>query len=174
MAIVARRRPGAHLVMVGNTRAPIPRDRLPADTLSVLGYVDLPVLQRWMGAADCCVLPLSDTVSNRGRYPAKLSDYLCAGRPIVMTKANDAAEWVEAHRAGWTSEPDAASLADALVLALESRDACRDAGANGRRLAEGPLAWSAVAGELDGFYAARLSNGQAAASTLLDGPRSRW
>ena len=89
-------------------------------------------------------------------------------------RANDAAEWVEAHGAGWTSEPDATSLAAAIVRALESRERAREAGAMGRRLAEGPLAWSSVAEEMDRFYATRLSKGQADPSPILDGPRSRW
>ena len=148
--------PRARLVLLGNPRTPIPRERLPAGTLMTPGFVDVHVLQRWLGASDCCVLPLSDTICNRGRWPGKLSDYLSAGRAVVMPKVGDAAEWIATHRAGWTSEPASASLAEALLTALESRDGSEEAGERARRLAEGPLAWSAVASEVDAFYTRSL------------------
>jgi glycosyltransferase involved in cell wall biosynthesis len=152
MQQVCRERPRARLVLLGNPRTPIPRERLPADALITPGFVDLELLQLWLGAADCCVLPLSDTICNRGRWPAKLSDYLCAGRAVVMPRVGDAAEWIDAHRAGWTSAPAVASLAEALLAALDSGDRASEAGDRARRLAEGPLAWSAVAEGVDAFY----------------------
>jgi glycosyltransferase involved in cell wall biosynthesis len=137
--------------MVGNPKSPVPRDRLPPGALTLTGFVELPVLERWLAAADCCVVPLSDTVANRGRWPAKISDYLCAGRPIVMTRVGDAARWVEERGAGWTAEPRPEALARALELALDAPDV-HAAGARGRALAEGPLSWGAVAGSVQGFY----------------------
>ena len=149
--------PSARLVLLGNPRTPIPRERLPADALLTPGFVDLPQLQRWLGAADCCVLPLSDTICNRGRWPGKFSDYLCAGRAVVMPRVGDAAEWVEAHRAGWTGAPTPASLGEALLAALESTGETRAAGESARRLAEGQLSWSTVAARVDEFYGRRLA-----------------
>ena len=156
MQRVRRERPRACLVLLGNPRTSIPRERLPADALMTPGFVDVELLQRWLGAADCCVLPLSDTICNRGRWPGKLSDYLCAGRAVVMPDVGDAAEWIATHRAGWTSATASASLAEAVLTALESRDSAREAGERARRLAEGPLAWSAVAAGVDAFYARSL------------------
>lgn len=150
--LVQRRLAGARLVLLGNPRAPVARDVLAPDTLITPGFVDFDLLQAWLGAADCCVIPLSDTICNRGRWPGKVNDYLCAGRPVVMPRVGDAAEWIEAGRAGRTSAPDAESLAGALLALLERPDDAREAGARALSLAETRLAWPAVAGEVDAFY----------------------
>ena len=158
MQVVLRERPNARLVLLGNPHAPIPQDRLPANALMTPGFVDVEPLQDWMGVADCCVLPLSDTICNRGRWPGKLSDYLCSGRPVVMPNVGDAAEWISTHGAGWTSAPDSASLGDALLEALESKPRAGEAGERARLLAEGPLSWSTVAEGVDAFYSRSLSS----------------
>jgi glycosyltransferase involved in cell wall biosynthesis len=151
MEILRRARPRARLALVGNPRSPMPRSAR-RDGVLLPGFVDFATLQRWLAAADCCVLPLRDTICNRGRWPGKVSDYLCAGRPVVMTRVGDAAEWIEAGGAGWTSGAEPEALAEALMEPLRAPDAGRAAGERGRRLAETRLAWATVAGELDGFY----------------------
>ena len=156
MESVLQERPRARLVLIGNPHAQIPRERLPTSALMTPGFVDVEPVQNWLGAADCCVLPLSDTICNRGRWPGKLSDYLCSGRPVVMPNVGDAAEWIASHRAGWTSAPDSESLADALLEAFGSKGGAGEAGERARRMAEGPLAWSAVAAGVDAFYSRSL------------------
>lgn len=153
MEHVLRVRPRARLVLVGNPKTPVPRDRLPSEALTLTGFLDVEVLERWLAAADACVIPLSDTVSNRGRWPAKLSDYLCAGRPIVTTRVGDAADWVDRHDAGWTSAPEPADLGRALLAALAGAGGeGLIRGGRGRALAAGPLSWQTVATEVEAFY----------------------
>lgn len=92
-----------------------------------------------------------DTVGHRGRWPTKLSDYMSAGLPAVLTRVGDVAELVQRHRAGWVAAPEAAALGDALVAAVTAPDRAAR-GAAGRALAEGELSWRSVAARLDSFY----------------------
>jgi glycosyltransferase involved in cell wall biosynthesis len=149
---VVRARPQARLALVGNPRAPIPRQRLPDKSLLVPGFVEFPVLQNWLGAARACVVPLRDTVCNRGRWPGKVNDYLSAARAVVMPAVGDAAEWVASSGAGWTCSPEPDALAEALAAPLRDADAAKQAGLRGRQLAEGALSWRACSTEVRGFY----------------------
>ena len=87
-----------------------------------------------------------------GPVPRVVRFSLCAGRAVVMPRVGDAAEWIDAHRAGWTSAPAVASLSEALLAALDSGDRASEAGEHARQLAAGPLSWSAVAEGVDAFY----------------------
>ena len=164
MARVVEVRPEARLVMLGNPKAPLRLDALPGGALHSTGFVDFDVLQHWLGASDCCVVPLSDTVCNWGRWPGKVNDYLCAGRAVVMPRVGDAAEWIDRERAGWTSRADVGSFADALMEALGTREGAAEAGARGRALAETRLSWATVAAGVDEFY------DRALAGRWADGP----
>jgi glycosyltransferase involved in cell wall biosynthesis len=151
-ARLVRVRPQARLALVGNPRAPIPRHMLPKESLLVPGFVEFPVLQHWLGAARACVVPLRDTICNRGRWPGKVNDYLSAARAVVMPAVGDAAEWVANSGAGWTCRPQADALALALEAPLRQADAAHEAGLRGRLLAAGELSWRACSTEVGHFY----------------------
>src|SRR5439155_11503035 len=99
-----------------------------------------------------CVVPLRDTVANRGRWPSKINDYLAAARPVVITRVGDAAAVVERAQAGWVAGPEPTLLGETLALALEDAAARDAAGQRARGLAETDLAWSRLAAALADFY----------------------
>src|SRR5690606_34334076 len=92
------------------------------------------------------------------------SDYMSAGVPAIVTRVGDVAELVERNRLGWVAEPDATSLASAIVEAVEATDR-EERGAAGRALADGELSWRCVAGRLDTFYTSAMNDWKAAAGT---------
>jgi glycosyltransferase involved in cell wall biosynthesis len=146
MRLVRAKVPRARLVMIGNARVPIPRD------VESTGYVSYDVLKRWLAAADLCVIPMRDTIGNRGRWPSKINDYFAAGRPTLVPLVGDAARLVSESGAGWVCAPEAGAMAEAAVAALADRDALERAGRAARGLAEGPLAWRALGDRLAAFY----------------------
>jgi glycosyltransferase involved in cell wall biosynthesis len=156
---------GLQLVLLGNPRAPIPNDVLPAGSLRRTGFVDYATLQLWLAAADVCVIPLRDSVSARGRWPSKINDYFSAGRAVVMPCVGDAATYVQGASAGWICKPQPDDFADALCAALGSSTVADAAGQRGRALAETQLAWATLADGVDTFYRRAIS--QSAALPLL-------
>ena len=141
--------PSMRLVFVGATgRSPA---ELNADSVRHTGFITEDALHCWLAAADAGVLPMHDTIGHRGRWPSKLSDYMRAGLPTIVTTVGDVARLVQDHASGWTTAPDAESMAAALVHAATSPDAAAR-GLNARGLASGELSWRRMAQKLDSFY----------------------
>lgn len=157
MDAVGAQLPTARLVLIGNHTAPVPAEALAGGRVRVLGFVSKETLRLWLGAADVCVIPLTDTPNNRGRWPGRLNDYLASGKPTVMPAVGDAADLIVRRGAGWTSAPEAGSLARSLLAALRDPEGRRTAGLEARALATGSLAWPALAGRLEEAYNAVLA-----------------
>jgi glycosyltransferase involved in cell wall biosynthesis len=45
----------------------------------------------YLACADVCFLPMADNLSNRARWPAKINDFLAAGKPTVISPVGDIA-----------------------------------------------------------------------------------
>jgi len=152
--------PALRLVFVGETG--LRPGEVIGPGMSATGFVSAQELAQWLAAADAGVLPMLDTIGHRGRWPGKLSDYMSAGVPAIVTRVGDVAELVERNRLGWVAAPDATSLASAIVEAVEATDR-EERGAAGRALADGELSWRCVAGRLDTFYTSAMNDWKAAA-----------
>jgi glycosyltransferase involved in cell wall biosynthesis len=150
--LAAAHLPRLRLVLIGNHTAPVPADARRSGWVEAAGFVPRETLLRWLAAADLCVIPLTDTPNNRGRWPGRLNDYLAAGRPVVMPRVGDSAELVGAHGAGWICDPHPESLARFMLAALRDPDARVEAGKRARALAAGPLSWPVLAERLEVAY----------------------
>ncbi|MDB6072783.1 MAG: hypothetical protein JWO89_423 [Verrucomicrobiaceae bacterium] len=64
----------------------------PADFMISLGFVDRDELPGIMSLCDVFVQPGGDDGFNRYRLPAKVPEYLCLGKPVILCRANIAAE----------------------------------------------------------------------------------
>lgn len=146
-AAVRRRWPEARLVLVGPEP---PLNGAPG--LVRTGFVSFQRMQDWLAAADLCVIPLADTVGNRGRWPGKVNDYLAAGRATLMTRVGDAPGYLEAAGAGWAVEPSGSALGERMVELLTGRGVLRSAEAAARVLAETELSWSRIGGRVEQTY----------------------
>lgn len=140
--------PDMRLVLVGATRTVI------APGVQALGFVGFEVLQQWLGAADLCVIPLRDTVGNRGRWPGKVNDHLAAGRATLMTRVGDAPCYLERWGAGWVVDADGVALGDGMLARLSDRPGLEEAGGRARELAETELSWSRIGDRIEQAYEA--------------------
>ena len=138
------------LVLVGNFRTPTPADL----SVSVVrtGVVSNDTLRDWLAAADACVIPLRDTIANRGRWPSKINDYLASGRRILVTGVGDAAPYVASHGAGQVTAPSPAGLADGMLTLLAQSSGAAAAGeAAALDLARGELSWRTIMDRVEPF-----------------------
>lgn len=89
------------LVRTGKTDPAVTAD-LPFDPMEFmipLGFVDRSELPAIMSLCDVFVQPGGDDPFNRYRLPAKVPEYLCLGKPVILGPANIAAELTHGHNA---------------------------------------------------------------------------
>jgi glycosyltransferase involved in cell wall biosynthesis len=140
--------PGAQLVFAGSLPVTLP----PMAGVRALGRVSDEDVAHWLGAADVCVLPMCDTIANRGRWPSKVNEYLAAGRAVAITDVGDVATWIRDRQCGAVADPSPAGFADAIANLLKSPDVREAAEANALAVARGPLAWSNIAQDVADHY----------------------
>lgn len=146
-SIVRQQRPDAHLLMIGDAKV-LASDAAIHRTGFVVGDDKLDFL----AAADVLLLPMKDTVANRGRWPSKINDYLAAGRPIVATAVGDCHELFANHRIGLATAADARSFAAGTLALLDDRLTADEMGAAARDVAERLFAWPILAERLERWY----------------------
>ncbi len=118
----------------------------------MLGRVEPSEISTPLGAADLHLLPLPDNPVNRARWPIKFGDYLCSGRPLVVSRVGDTVDWLEKAEAGVACDPTPESMAGAILQLLADPQQAERMGHNARRLAEGELSWSHQGDRLEAIY----------------------
>ncbi len=126
------------------------------DSVIITGRVDFSEVAKYAAAADIFMLPLSDTVTNRGRGPIKAGDYMAAGKPVIASPVGDIASWIEKYRFG-VCAATAGEMADAVISMLSDPSLMSEYGRNGRRAAEEVFSWEKAALSLENAYKKILS-----------------
>ena len=152
---VTRLRPDACLALVGGPRKAAAEwaDRNGwRRRLFTIPHVPHDRIGEVLACGDVMLLPFPATGMNLGRFPSRAGDYMAAGRPIVTNPTGDLGDFVQNERVGLAVENDPRLMAQAVVRLLEDTGLSRELGENGRRAAEGKLAWPLVAGKVMNFY----------------------
>jgi phosphatidylinositol alpha-1,6-mannosyltransferase len=131
---VARDRPDARLVVVGDGRDRGHLEALAARTLppgwaTFVGTVPHADVPRYYAGADIALNPLEDNEANRYRASIKLREALAAGLPVVASRTPDAERFAE-----WIRLPErhgSAGFVEALLEEMEAPD--RERAAEGQR-----------------------------------------
>jgi len=155
-AVARRSVPDARLLLVG------PRNREADRWVSELGlsnavhatgtlpFARVPVA---MGAADVLLLPYSNTLTNRGRHPTKLGDYLAAGRAVLANPVGDLVDVFQADEVGVLAPDDVEGYGHALAELLRDRERTTRMGRTARKAAEEKYAWRHLGARLLEVYA---------------------
>ena len=77
---------------------------------------------------------LDDELGNRARWPAKILDYLSAGRAVVTNDVGEAGELFREREVGVLSGPSEEEMADGIVPLLENPTAARSLAESARRV----------------------------------------
>ncbi len=149
--------PEARLLRLGQHRYPLAPHLQESGAVIEPGRLSDEALNQFMAACDLFWLPLVDCGANRGRWPAKLTDYLCVGRPIVATRVGDIERLFEQESLGCLADPTPESVADATLALLQAGDAERERyRATAQRLLDERFNWDTLAEQLAHHYLVTL------------------
>lgn len=161
-AVVASEVPRARLVLCGPPSPAVGafQERHPALAGRVLraGVVEFDLMPAYLAAADVLLLPLRDSITNRGRWPNKLGEYLAMGRPVVTNPTGDVGALLERTGAGRLAGSDPAGFGEAVVQLLRDPEARTELGRQARATAEEELDYAILARRLLDVYARVLGS----------------
>lgn len=128
------------------------------EALVMAGWVEPKHISDYLAAADVAIYPLDDTLINRAKCPAKLTELLRAGVPVVADGVGQATEYVRPGISGILCDPEAISdMVEQAVELLRNTDKRRELGKAGRQFLLDNFAWKDAAVALDSFYEARVA-----------------
>ena len=152
LGLLFDKRPDVSVAMIGRHGATLPPDLVNRRQLTAVGFVDDETLGDYVAAADAMLVPLTDSVASRARWPSKVNPLLSAGRAVVMSRVGDLAGLLEREGAAMIVEPTAAALAGAVEAILDDPQTREAIEASARRVAGEMLLWSRLGKELNDFY----------------------
>lgn len=121
--------------------------------LIMAGWLDPGAIPDYLAAGDVAVYPFADTLVNRTKCPAKLTEILLAERAVVADRVGQLAEYIEDGVTGILCDPDEwQEMATRTVQLLRSPERQRALGAAGRKQLLERFNWSEAALRLEGFY----------------------
>ncbi len=145
------RHPSCILIVTGKK---VFDQRMDANSNQVIyaGHVPQEELRSYIGASDLCLLPLSDSVANRARFPDKLRTYLSCGRPVIGTTVGEAKRLLADRNAGLLSRPDVASYSAAILEGIESSEKFEYWNREARKIAETEMSELVSVQKLEAIY----------------------
>ena len=145
LAAIRKRRPEVRLGIIGpveDSRS-LHRPDL-RESVAAFGPVPFAQLPVYLAACNAFILPLTNTVFNRTRWPNKFGDFLAAGRPVLCSNVGDVAAIVKAEGCGFVWN-DLSELRHGIETLVEDASLSSRMGERARLLAEGRLSWQTLA-----------------------------
>lgn len=150
--LLLKRVPRVQLLVIGNSNIPVPARLLASDAIKATGALSYEELQAHISACDLMLLPMRNSIANRGRWPSKVCDYLASGRAVVATRVGDAAALIERAECGILTGDTPKQFAEAIEAGLGNKEGTERMGANGRKAMAEELDWSILTERLERFY----------------------
>ncbi len=124
-----------------------------AESLLMVGWVEPSDIPDYLAVADVAVYPLDDTLVNRAKCPAKLTEIIRAGVPVVVDRVGQAIEYVKDGATGFLSDPaQVESMVHGAVNVLLDKAKGKLVGEEGRRSLLAHFNWHDSATHLSAFY----------------------
>jgi glycosyltransferase involved in cell wall biosynthesis len=116
------------------------------------GVVAIEDMPYHLAAADALILPLPDSIANRGRFPNKLGEYLAMGKVVITNHTGDVGELLARTGAAALAPDDPSGFADVVVATLKDPELRRDIECRARTVALEELDYRLLARQLVEVY----------------------
>ena len=128
-----------------------------ADNLLMVGWVEPQQIPDYLAAADVAIYPLDDNLVNRAKCPAKLTQIMLSGCPVVADKVGQAQEYIQHAENGLLADPQQpGEMANMVISLLNNPQNRRSLGNNSRDSLLADFRWRDAAEKLHDFYQRRL------------------
>ncbi len=117
-----------------------------------MGFLPKKQYTEVLSATDFCLLPLSDHLANRARYPGKFGDYMAAGRPVVSNNVGDVGQLIIDNNVGCITDPNPEAFAEGIIKAFQNPVNLEVLGKNARKLAEEKLSFDIQSLKFEEIY----------------------
>jgi|SRR5678815_4501951 glycosyltransferase involved in cell wall biosynthesis len=121
-----------------------------------LGMLPYDTLPKALSCVDAFVLPFRNKVSNVGRWPHKIGDYMSLGRPTVTNPVGELKLLFEKHRIGLLADETADDMAAKILELLHNPQLREELGAAARDVAVKQFSWELIVDKLEICYRATL------------------
>lgn len=126
-----------------------------APALLMAGWAEPADIPDYLAAGDVAIYPFADTLVNRAKCPAKLTELLRAGVPVAGDNVGQLTEYIKHGASGILCDPgDQREMADRVVEILRDEEKRRMLGEAGRRYLLENFNWHGFAVKLHEFYVA--------------------
>lgn len=151
-------RPDVRLLRLGQHTYSIAPHLKEKGVLIEPGWLSDEELNLYMAACDIFWLPLVNSGANQGRWPAKLTDYMSVGRPILATRVGDIETLFEEEALGRLANDTPEDVVRQTISLLEEGPERHEQyGATGQRLIRERFNWDKLAEQLEGLYFSAMS-----------------
>jgi glycosyltransferase involved in cell wall biosynthesis len=117
-------------------------------------YVKLPL---YLAAADVFLMPYTNKISNVGRWPNKIGDYMCIGRPTISNPVGEVKWLFNQFTIGMLADETPESMAGASIQLINNPQRARELGEQARRIAANVFSWEHLIKDLERWYYQILS-----------------
>jgi len=150
--------PSARLLLIGYVTFAVEDMVKTRQAVIRTGFVNYAEMNRYLSACDVCWLPFLDSGANRGRWPMKLNDHMCVGRPTVATAVGDVTQVVQTYEIGLLAQDTPKDLAHQVLKLLSDPERRAFLGHNARQVAQDVFDWRLVTAKLETLYEKVLSS----------------
>jgi glycosyltransferase involved in cell wall biosynthesis len=165
-AEINRKVPGVRFLVVGKGRCgeeqqliAAARDKRFQESLVMAGWVEPVELPDYLAAGDVAIYPFADTLVNRAKCPAKLTELLRAGVPVVADRIGQIPEYVAPELHGLLCAPDDwEEMAAKCVELLHDGVRRKIVSSAGRAFILKTYTWRGYADLLQNFYLKCIAN----------------
>lgn len=124
-----------------------------SNNLDLRGWSDEITIHAALAASDVALYPMNDTLLNRAKCSAKLTEQMQAGLPIVAARVGQVAEYIEHGVSGWLVKPsDGGTLAHGILHLLRDPLFAQTLGTNAKQRIETLFNWHVLTDELERCY----------------------
>lgn len=129
------------------------------DSLIMAGWIDPSEIPDFLAAGDLALYPLDDTLVNRAKCPAKLTELLLAGVPVVADRVGQVSEYIIHEASGILCDPHVPiQMADQAVALIKEPEKLKRIGSEGKSYLLNHFNWRDAAMKLDEFYRSSIKN----------------